>query len=120
MASARWVIGDVLPESLSKVALVENDDIIEEFASDTPDPALRNAVLPGRAWRSEHLGDAHASHPSPELGTVDVVAIAEEVARRRVTGERLDDLLRSPGGTGGIGDVEVHDLAAMMQQDPKP
>ena len=44
------------------------------------------------------------------------VAIVQEVARRRVMGERLDDLVRSPGGSGGIGYVEVHDLSAMMQQ----
>ena len=44
------------------------------------------------------------------------VAIAQEVAWRRVMGERLDDLLRSPGGSGGIGYVEVRDLSAMMQQ----
>jgi len=55
--------------------------------------------------------------PSPELGAVDAIAIAEEVARRRVIGERLADLLRSPCGRRGIGDVEVHDLAAMLQQD---
>ncbi len=41
------IVGDVLPEKLSEVAFVENDNVIEEFASDTPDPALGNAVLPG-------------------------------------------------------------------------
>jgi hypothetical protein len=32
-------------------------------------------------------------------------------------GESFDNLLRRPGGSGGIGDLEVHDLPAMMQQD---
>jgi hypothetical protein len=48
---------------------------------------------------------------------VDAVAIAKEIARRRIIGERLDELLSGPGCGRGISDVEVHDLAAMMQQD---
>ncbi len=49
MGSVVVIVGDVLPEKLPEVALVENDDVIEEFASETPDPALRNAVLPRTA-----------------------------------------------------------------------
>jgi len=81
------------------------------------DHSLGEGVLPGGAWCRENLGDAHAVNPSPKLAAVDAVSIAEEVARRRVIGERFDNLLRRPGGSGGIGDVEVHDLPAMMQQD---
>ena len=55
--------------------------------------------------------------PSPELGAVNVVVIAEEEARRRVIGEGFDNLLCCPGGRRGVGHVEVHDLAAMTQQD---
>src|ERR1700737_3781266 len=69
--------------------------------ADRADHAFGEGVLPGRAWRSENLGEAHALHPSAELATVDAVAIAEEVARRRVIGEGLDDLLRGPRGSGG-------------------
>jgi hypothetical protein len=59
----------------------------------------------------------HAPNPSPELAVIDAVAIAEEVTRRRVIGKRLDDLLRGPGGGGGISHVEVHDLTATMQEN---
>ncbi len=88
-----------------------NNHVVEQFAAEGANDAFGERVLPGRARRSENLGHAHALHSSPELATVDAVAIPQ----RRVIGECLDDLLRSPGGSGGIGDVEVHDLSAMMQ-----
>ncbi len=91
--------------------------MVEEFASDGADQTLGEGVLPGGARCRENLGNAHAFRASPELVAVNAVAIAKKVARRRVIGESLDDLLRRPGGSGGIGDVEVHDLPAMMQQD---
>ena len=82
-------------------------------------PITRSAkgFCQGGAWCRENLGDAHALHPSPKGAAVNAVAITEQVARRRAIGERLDDLLRSPCGRREIGDVEVHDLAAMVQQD---
>jgi hypothetical protein len=36
MGSVVVIVGDALPEKLSEVALVENDDLIEEFAARTP------------------------------------------------------------------------------------
>ena len=89
--------------------------MVEQLAADGADHALGEGVLPGRAWCREDLGDAHALHPSSKLAPVDAVAIAKEIARRRVIGERLDDLLRGPGGGWGIRHVEVHDSAATMQ-----
>jgi len=48
--------------------------------------------------RRQQLGDEHSLHPSPKPAAVDAVAIAEEIARRRVFGERLDELLRGQAG----------------------
>src|SRR5258708_30275964 len=93
--------------------------MVEKLVADGADQSLGERVLPGRACCGEHLGDAHAPHPSPKLAAIDVVAIAQEVTRRRVIGKRFDDLLRRPGGGGGIGYVEVYDSSAMMQQDHK-
>ena len=89
--------------------------MVEEFAADRADHALGERVLPRGARCGEDLGDADALHPLSKLAAVDAVAIAEEEARRRVMRESLDDLLRRPSSGGGL--VEVHDLAAMMQQD---
>jgi hypothetical protein len=97
--------------------LVQDDHVVQQLAADGADHALDEGVLPRGARCREDLGDAHAFRAPPELVAVNAVAIAKKVARRRVAGESLDDLLRRPGGSGGIGDVKVHDLPAMMQQD---
>ena len=58
-----------------------------------------------------------SSHPSSEWVAVGAITIAQEIARCRVIGECLDDLLCSPGCRRGLGDVEVHDSAAVVQQN---
>ena len=111
------VVAEVAVKTTTEVSLIQDDHVVEELAADGADHPFDEGILPGRAWCSENLGDEHALHPSPKLAAVDAVSIPEYVARRRVIGERLDNLLRRPGGSGGIGDVKVHELAAMMHQD---
>jgi hypothetical protein len=40
------VIGDVVSQQAKQVAVVEDDDVVEEFAGDAADPPFRDAVLP--------------------------------------------------------------------------
>jgi len=119
------IVAEVAVQPLTEVSLVEDDHMVEKLTTDGADQALGEGVLPRRAWCRKNLGDAHAFHPSPKFADVDTVSIAKQVARRRVIGKGFDDLLRRPGGGGGVCHVEVRDLAAMMQQhhehveDPK-
>ena len=72
------VVPEVGSETTTEVSLVEDNHVVEQFASDGANDSLGEGVLPGReAWRSENLGRAHALHSSPELATVDAVAIAQ-------------------------------------------
>jgi hypothetical protein len=71
------VVPEVGSETTTEVPLVEDNHLVEQFASDGANDSLGEGVLPGRAWRSENLGRAHALHSSPELATVDAVAIAQ-------------------------------------------
>ena len=66
------------------MALVENDDVIEEFASDTPDPALRNAVLPRTAVCRSGRPDAEGLHYRDDPSAEDGVAVENGVVRRGV------------------------------------
>src|SRR6267378_4173903 len=75
-------VAEVIAKTTTQVSLVEDDDVVEEFASEGADHALGEWVLPRRARRGENLGDADALHASSKLATVDAVAIAEEEARR--------------------------------------
>src|SRR5258708_17686582 len=110
------VVAEVAVQTTTQMPLVQDDHVVEKLAADGSDDALREGVLPRGAWCRDDLGDAHALHPSPKLAAVNAVAIAEEEARRRVIGEGFDNLLCRPAGRGGVRDVEVHDLAAMMHQ----
>jgi len=111
------VVTEITAQTPTEVSLVEDNDVVEYVAADGANHALDEGVLPRRAGRGENLGDADPFHASPELVAVDAIAIAQEVARCPVIGERLDDLLRSPCRRRRIGYVEVHDLAAILQQD---
>ena len=76
------IVADVIAETTPQVSLVEDDDVVEEFASDGTDHALGEGILPRRAGRGENLGDADALRPSSKFASVDAVAVAEEEARR--------------------------------------
>ena len=52
-----------------------------------------------------------------EHGPVDRIAVAQEVARGGVPGERLHELLGRPLGGGGVGDVDVDDASPVVRQD---
>jgi hypothetical protein len=117
MRARAVVVAQVAVQATTEVSLIQDDHVVEELAADGADHAFDEGILPRGARCSENLGDEHALHPSSKLTAVNAVAIAKEIARRRVIGECLDELLSGPGGGRGISDVEVRDLAAMMQQD---
>src|SRR5205814_8293612 len=81
--------------------------MVQTLAPDRAAEPLREGVLPRALGRGQYLPDSHALHAAPKRVTVDRVAIAEEVGRRGVVGERLHDLLGGPGPGGMLGDVEV-------------
>jgi hypothetical protein len=98
-------------QATTEVSLIQDDHVVEELAADGADHALDEGILPRGALCSENLGDEHALHPSSKLAAVDAVAIAKEIARRRVIGERLDELLSGPGGSRGISEDSMKWLA---------
>lgn len=57
-------------------------------------------VLPRALRRREHLHDPRALYAMPKWLTVDAVAVVEEVGRRGVVREGVDELLCGPGGGG--------------------
>src|SRR5713226_10248560 len=114
MSARAVVVAKVAAQTTTEVSLVEDNHVVEQFASDGADHTLGEGVLPRRARCGENLGGAHTLHPLPKLAPEDAVAIAEQVGWRRVIGECFHNLLRGPSGGGAI---ELHDLAATVQQD---
>jgi hypothetical protein len=111
MGARAVVVAQVAVQATTEVSLIQDDHVVEELAADGADHALDEGILPRGAWCSENLGDEHALHPSSKLAAVDAVAIAKEIARRRVIGERLDELLSGPGGSRGISEDSMKWLA---------
>src|SRR5207244_13027425 len=94
----------------------QNEDMVQTLPPDRADEPLREGILPRAVGRREDFADPHALNASPKRRPVDAVAIAEEVGRRGVVRERVDELLGGPGGGGMLGHVEVEDAAALVGQ----
>ena len=96
---------------------VEHDDVSEAFASNRPDDALGEGILPGRSWGDEDLVDPHAFHPPCEHVAVDGVPITEQVLGCGLVREGLDKRLGGPGGGGVVGDVDLDEFSPVVAKD---
>src|SRR2546426_135455 len=91
------------------MAFTQNEDMVQTLPPDRADEPLREGILPRAVGRREDFADPHALDASSKRLPVDAVAIAEEVGRRGVVRERVEELLGGPGGGGMLGDAEVED-----------
>ncbi len=101
------------------MAFAQHEDVIQTLAPDRANEPLREGVLPRALGRGQHFTESHALHSVPKRVTVDAIPIAEEIGRRGVVREGIDDLLGGPGGGGMLGHVEVEDAAALVGEHDK-
>ena len=99
------------------MGFVQHHDVVEALAAERADETFHVRILPRRSRRRLDFADPHAFHSARELDAVDPVAVAQEVSRGSLPGERLHELLGRPLGGGGVGDVEVDDASPIMRQD---
>ena len=52
VGSIFMVIANILGQQPLEVLLIQDDHVVEQVSSATPNPALRDAILPGAAKRS--------------------------------------------------------------------
>jgi hypothetical protein len=88
------VVFDVGRKNTPQMALVEDHDVVETFATDRTDHALDASVLPGRAWRRDDFCDPHRLNTVVEVRAIRRVAITQQIARSGVPRERLSYLTR--------------------------
>ena len=69
------VIGDIRREHSLEMPVVEDDDMIEYIATDTPDESLAVGILPGTSQGDLHFFDAHVLDALLDRHTVDRVPI---------------------------------------------
>ena len=117
MAAPAMVVIEVGCEDAAEVTLVQDDDVVEALGADAADHPLDVGRLPRAPRRGKHLFNAHRCHSLAKISTVHAIAIAQQVARRRLPWERLDDLLCRPRGRRMRSDVEVSHAAPVVGEN---
>ena len=63
------------------------------------------------------LFDTRRPDPTNEIGTVDAVAVAEQIPGRRFVRKGFDDLLSSPSCRRRLADIDMQDMSALKTHD---
>lgn len=86
MCARAVVVVDILREDPARVALVEDDDVIQALATERSDEALRVGVMPRRPRGNGDLTKTQSRDALPELRSMDPIAIADQVPKRVSSG----------------------------------
>src|SRR5262245_47177222 len=116
MASRIEVVSNVSFQRPSQMPLSKQDHMIQALSANTSDKAFREWILPRTPGRGEHFLNTHSLNPSSKLATVHSVTVSQQISRRSIFGERLDDLLCRPFCRGMLGHVEMQHAATLMRQ----
>ena len=100
-SNERWgpdtVVGDkVVAQPATPVGLVEHHHVVETLAAQGPDEAFHVRILPRGPGRGLDFADPQGVNSAGEPDPVDRIAVAQQVARRGLPGERLHELLGRP------------------------
>jgi hypothetical protein len=83
------MVADVLREQPFKMVFIKSDDVVQQVAAATFDPALGYAVLPRTLERGSQGSDGQGSHGSRNLCSVFAIAVKDKKPRRRVKWKRF-------------------------------
>src|SRR2546429_9891580 len=70
--------------------------MVVALASDRSNQPFGEAVLPRRAWGDGLVTDAHGAQSVPDGSAVDLIPVADQVARGLIPRKCLCDLARDP------------------------
>src|SRR5207245_10003234 len=74
--------------------------MVDAPASDRSDQSFGKAVLPRRAWSDRFVADAHGSQSMPDGNAIDLIPIADQVARGLIPRECPGVLRANPAAVG--------------------
>src|SRR5450432_3564917 len=94
----------------------EDDHMIEALAPNGANHALHIGPVPRGSRRTKHLLHTHVVDLSGKVVAEDSIPISQQIAWRRVPGERIAKLLGGPFNGRMSRDVEVHYAPSMMGQ----
>ena len=84
MCSVLVIIGDIRAEDPLQMPLVEYDDVVETFSTDTTNQAFDVWILPWRSRRRDDVLNVHVIELLAEEVAVDRVTISKQEPRRCV------------------------------------
>ena len=113
------IILKIRSQDASQVSLVQHDHMIQTLSPDRADQAFCVRILPRRARRRDHFFDVHVPYALLENMAVDSVAITNQKSRRRLFGERFDNLLGRPICGRMRRNVEMNDMPSIVAQHNK-
>ena len=119
MSSILVIIPDVLVHQAFQMPFVENDHMIDQIATTIPDPALGDTVLPRAPETGSLWLDAKALHRVDHFFIKLRAAIEDQIARRRVVGKCLAQLLNNPSTARMLCNIAVEDSSPIMRNDKK-
>src|ERR1700730_8149198 len=91
--------------------------MVDALASDRSDQSFGKAVLPRRAWSDRFVADAHGSQSMPDGNAIDLIPIADQVARGLIPRECLRDLACDPLRARICCDVDPDEISAGQPDD---
>ena len=80
------IIDGVLRQNPAQVRFAQGDHMVDALASDRSDQSFGERVLPRRAWSDRFVADAHGTQAVPDGSAVDLIPIADQVARASFQG----------------------------------
>src|ERR1700747_3326887 len=96
MRSRSVIVIQIRTKYTTERAFVEHEHVVQALPPNRTNDALDVGPLPGGARGAQHFVDTHVSHLSPEGIAEDGIAVAQQVARKLVKGERFSQLLSRP------------------------
>jgi hypothetical protein len=111
------VIAEVFCQEPPQISLMQDHHVIQALAADAANEPFHEGILPWALWGDEDLFDPHVPHPLAKQSVVDAVSIAQQIPRRLVPWEGVDDLLGGSLGGGMFRHIEVDDATSMVGQD---
>ncbi len=87
MSPVVMVVRDVIREEPLEMALVQRNDLVEQLAPATADPAFRDSVLPRALDRGLHTTNCHGSNRSRYFQSILCVVIMDEELGRGLVGK---------------------------------
>src|SRR5271156_2571082 len=110
MSSDAVVIISIGFQNSAQMPLAQDNDVVHTLTPDRSDQPFHKAILPRRGWCGRLVPDAHGAQSTRDDAAIDPVAIADDVLRSLIPGERLRYLTCNPFGRGICCDVDPDEV----------